>query len=147
MQQHLDHGRRVGVGAGDLAEGHGCEQQLGRGAGVVGAELAGGDPGGEVVGQQLPSLSHQGVQAGADGGVGAAGGEEQADQLGVLGQDGLDQGVLVVEVVVEEALGDPGGGGDVLDGGAVDALVDEGGQGGIQQPLAPPRYGRFRKSS
>jgi hypothetical protein len=126
----------------------------------LGAEFAGGDPGGEVVGQQLLALGHEFLEAGADGWVGPAGGEEQGDQLAVLGQepvepcrefrqhdlggavggagqqpahlgqeaplleDGQDDGVLAVEVVVQQALGDAGGGGDVLDGGAVDAPPD-----------------------
>ena len=60
------------------------------------------------------------------GGAGAVGERDRRRTLGeTLAQDGAEQPVLRVEVVVEELLVDAGPGGDRVDPGAVDALRRE----------------------
>ena len=51
--------------------------------------------------------------------------------------DGVEEVVFAVEVVIDQPLGDAGALGDVFDGGALDALLGEERQRGVDQLVAP----------
>src|SRR6266498_420852 len=81
----------------------------------------------------------QALQVAFDGALADAGGElahGAADAAGDRAEGGAEQGGLVLEVVVDAALGDLGGAGDLLGGGAGDAALADHLDGGGDDPLA-----------